>query len=127
MITDKNKKFLAQYGSAKHVNEIMAKSEHPRYMDSDLRLAITTNRHLSPEHIDSLIDVRKPLTTRYIANHPNLNEKHFSSLVNDPDWEVRRNIAKHPKAPEHILNILSGDDHSLVRKVAKENLENRKK
>ncbi|HET8689696.1 MAG TPA: hypothetical protein VFM18_24080, partial [Methanosarcina sp.] len=117
--------FLAQYGSKECVNEIM--KQNPSEMDTDVRLSLASNQHLTPEHIDSLLATNKILTTRRLASNPNLESRHYDHLLKDSDNSVKLNMAKNPKTPEHILNVLKNDTHHLVKLNAEQNLEDRKK
>lgn len=64
MITDKNKKFLAKFGSSDHIDKLMNDK------DSDVRYHIAKHSNLKDHHIDKLMNDKDRYVRTNIARHP---------------------------------------------------------
>lgn len=113
MITDKNKEFLASFGTEKHVDELMNDE------DSDMMSDIAKNPNLQPHHIDRLI--ADPYVRNLITDHPNLQPHHIDKLVKDSSWLVRASISRHSNLQSHHIEKLSRDEDSAVRNALSRN------
>ena len=74
MITNKNKKFLAQYGSENHIDHLM-KDE-----SSIIQIAVAKNPNLKDHHIDHLMQNNDSVLCG-LAQNPNLKDHHIDRLL----------------------------------------------
>lgn len=104
MSNEKKEAFLAQYGSADHLDKIMQGNF------ADYAGDIASNPYLKPEHIDSLMP--HPDAHYWIAKNENAQSHHLDNLITSSRYSVRSAAARHPN-----LSIDS------IRKSAAVNLE----
>lgn len=116
MINDKNKEFLASFGSPKIAQKIYDNDE-----DGDYKGAVVRNPALNDSQLDYFVHrtVENPRRRQVIFNH-SLKPHHYEKLLAIDNEEINYNLAKNPNLPKHHLDrFVDSDDDIIHSAVAK--------
>lgn len=80
MITNKNKEFLARYGSLAHVDELM-KTPDGYAGHNYAKAQIAKNPIISDEHLSNLANHRSYEVRKHVINNPNAKSEHIDSAL----------------------------------------------
>lgn len=115
MITKKNTKFLAQYGSPAHVDELI-KTPDDVFGSNPVLHTLVKHHALRDDHMDTLVHDKRTMSR--MAVHPGLNQSHIDHIINsDLDYIGKQNIISNPNLKPHHLDY-------FIKNLPKESWDN---
>lgn len=116
MITDKNKEFLARYGSENHIDHLMK-------TDNDLstQLKISQNPSLKPKHAEILSTTNRDVVLRTLARRKDLTDKSIKNISKTNNEYILGSLAENPATKDENLDNLISKGSEVIGVSATKN------